>query len=652
MCSMVPGPSGQSRTANTIRQLRLSAGQVSTASNMHKDLDNRHNEGKADIMCDLGSSNEDGSAFSDLDSNAKLYEPLSLPQAIRILCLNPGQWNDPLRCSLKPVDLGTAPAYEAVSYAWGDESERAVVWCDGSALSVTRNLFEALQVYRRRDRVRYLWADAICIDQVNVSERNHQVQLMAEIFSGASRVLVWLGPGDFFSIQVAFDFACRHVNRYCREYLRDGEVASYRWRGAKRAFSDGESKSRPSKAIGRCTVLALTQLFSCPYFRRGWVIQEIALSKTAEVHWGHGRISVHWLGHLAYFLLTTLDYEFCDDLAVYEGLRDFDSMFTILKQTQGSARQRTFGDLLEKTRGALFKDPRDRIFGMLGLQSRTRSWSSGLASALKPDYDASLLQCFKTASDTLLVDNKDLIILALVQHDQDIEEDWPSYVPHFDQWLIEDLSYQHWRCSGGSVASVSKSSNSDKDCLVLQGFRVDTIASIIGGYESSSSDVDLQGLLQRLFQQFDLERAAWSATAGRTTGDIDDAFIDLDFNARHLEEFTAFLSWNLATHGPLEFGSQDPTVQRAVGFYEESKGIVRGRKFFETSSSLLGLGHRIVQPGDVVAIFFGGNTPFVLRAVNGLWRLIGVCYVYGIMEGQAYSEWQNTDQLPEDFYIY
>jgi hypothetical protein len=38
-----------------------------------------------------------------------------------------------------------------------------------------------------------LWVDAICINQGNNEERAQQVQLMAKIYSRATRVLVWLG---------------------------------------------------------------------------------------------------------------------------------------------------------------------------------------------------------------------------------------------------------------------------------------------------------------------------------------------------------------------------------------------------------------------------------------------------------------------------
>jgi hypothetical protein len=37
------------------------------------------------------------------------------------------------------------------------------------------------------------WIDALCINQKSNKERGHQVQLMGDIYSRASKVVVWLG---------------------------------------------------------------------------------------------------------------------------------------------------------------------------------------------------------------------------------------------------------------------------------------------------------------------------------------------------------------------------------------------------------------------------------------------------------------------------
>jgi Heterokaryon incompatibility protein (HET) len=43
---------------------------------------------------------------------------------------------------------------------------------------------------------RYLWVDAICIDQKNLSEQAAQVRLMDRIFHQAQKVVSWLGLED------------------------------------------------------------------------------------------------------------------------------------------------------------------------------------------------------------------------------------------------------------------------------------------------------------------------------------------------------------------------------------------------------------------------------------------------------------------------
>jgi hypothetical protein len=41
-----------------------------------------------------------------------------------------------------------------------------------------------------------MWIDAICIDQNNEEEQGQQIQYMAEIYSKASHVIVWLGEAE------------------------------------------------------------------------------------------------------------------------------------------------------------------------------------------------------------------------------------------------------------------------------------------------------------------------------------------------------------------------------------------------------------------------------------------------------------------------
>ncbi|KAF2423212.1 HET-domain-containing protein, partial [Tothia fuscella] len=108
---------------------------------------------------------------------------------IRLVQLKPGMGADTLSCSLKIFsDFATAPRYDALSYCWGDMRDR-------SSLRVTKNLSAALHRLRQRGQSQPIWADAICIDQENISERNQQVSIMDEIYRHALRILVWINEG-------------------------------------------------------------------------------------------------------------------------------------------------------------------------------------------------------------------------------------------------------------------------------------------------------------------------------------------------------------------------------------------------------------------------------------------------------------------------
>ncbi|UPX20767.1 uncharacterized protein EKO05_0010988 [Ascochyta rabiei] len=70
-----------------------------------------------------------------------------------------------------------------------------VILIDDCPFLVLQNLFEFLCMAREGtfDLSTPLWIDALCIDQTNLSERNHQVAQMGEIYSSAKSVHAWLG---------------------------------------------------------------------------------------------------------------------------------------------------------------------------------------------------------------------------------------------------------------------------------------------------------------------------------------------------------------------------------------------------------------------------------------------------------------------------
>jgi hypothetical protein len=117
---------------------------------------------------------------------------------IRLLRILPSQEkNANLECELLEYDLEESDAayqpYEALSYVWGSEDKPRTVSVNERELGVTQNLLAALHRLRNRQFSRIIWVDAICINQNDIQEKEHQIGFMAVVYAKASRVLVWLG---------------------------------------------------------------------------------------------------------------------------------------------------------------------------------------------------------------------------------------------------------------------------------------------------------------------------------------------------------------------------------------------------------------------------------------------------------------------------
>ncbi len=101
-----------------------------------------------------------------------------------------------LSCSLEARSLdGENLQFDALSYVWGDATQLIPILVDGKLFLATRNLFQALHSFRKNSVVPgFLWVDAICINQQDVEERNHQVALMTQLYGQAEKVRIWVGP--------------------------------------------------------------------------------------------------------------------------------------------------------------------------------------------------------------------------------------------------------------------------------------------------------------------------------------------------------------------------------------------------------------------------------------------------------------------------
>lgn len=123
------------------------------------------------------------------------YSALPKDHDIRLLHISPGDLADDLKCEMHVANLldDPIPEYTALSYVWGVASDTVTITCNENPVSITKNLEAALKRLRNANQPVTVWADALCINQADIVERNKQVMLMKTIYGVASLVTAYLG---------------------------------------------------------------------------------------------------------------------------------------------------------------------------------------------------------------------------------------------------------------------------------------------------------------------------------------------------------------------------------------------------------------------------------------------------------------------------
>lgn len=192
---------------------------------------------------------------------------------IRVLDLKGGTRGTPLLGSLRRVPLSDYDGYEPLSYTWEDHDtvqpsdedieddvHPALFLLDTDRyLNITWNCARALCSIRKPATDRAIWVDSICVNQDDPEERSHQVDLMKAIYARAFTVLVYLGRESS---------GMDSSSSTAMELLRQPD------------------RLKQSDGLNQHEITSLKQLFERRYFRRMWIVQEVALAQTLEFHCG------------------------------------------------------------------------------------------------------------------------------------------------------------------------------------------------------------------------------------------------------------------------------------------------------------------------------------------------------------------------------
>ncbi|KAG4441173.1 hypothetical protein IFR05_003344 [Cadophora sp. M221] len=204
-----------------------------------------------------------------------IFSPLDISKdEIRFVRLLPPT-SEEIECELIQVNLNSNPRYEALSYEWGPEAKDPFwILVDGEHCKVRKNLFDALRALRLPTQSRLLWIDALCINQEDTTERNHQVGKMGEIYKNARRAVVWLG-----------------LERRGNLSLNDGGKAITFLESIKRQPIEGYIRCQLTSQEEQ-TWLSVVDLFQRTYWTRLWIIQEVVLATKIIIQCG--ALSITW----------------------------------------------------------------------------------------------------------------------------------------------------------------------------------------------------------------------------------------------------------------------------------------------------------------------------------------------------------------------
>lgn len=270
-----------------------------------------------------------------LDVRPSHLPPLDLStDSLRLARILPGR--GAIRIEIETYTFLAAPRYDALSYTWGqdDPVDERYILVNGKPTAVGSNLYLALRRNRQNSEDEMLWIDALCINQTNIQEKNHQIPLMAFIFSRAWQVRVWLGQVDGVG-RADVRAVQRLLQHTARPHANDG-----RWRDNTWWIHD---------------------IVFAEYWKRAWVVQEIVAARSVLVQFGDHNLDWQFVRLLSEVYSTEFRELF--DISI-PGTRVIQAVDDLRSSGQKAFRLDT---LLEIFQDSMCRDPRDKVYSLLGI---------------------------------------------------------------------------------------------------------------------------------------------------------------------------------------------------------------------------------------------------------------------------------------------
>lgn len=570
---------------------------------------------------------------------------------IRLLTLLPGKPKDEIQCSLQIEPLDNLPAFDALSYAWGDHNVTEPIIVENEPHQATVNLVMALRNLRKRKKRRLLWVDALCINQGDLDEKNTQVPLMAKIYSVSTHVIAWLGPST-----PEIELYSQWAQTYVAKSYKISSVSWLAWDAAA-FFSNTLDEKNYVKRLKAHQ--GFWQLLGLPYWRRMWTYQEYQLARAEPVCiCGNVIINCSELD-TSLDLITRLCFV-DNERYLYHGeivSEEYSKATELVSGALGlqSIAYRKLTDqsmflLLWRTTERECSDPLDKFYSLYGL-------CPGIQAVYPPDYQKTP-ETVHRETTAYIINHEDVgnVYTSFGMRGNALDdESVPSWVPAFGQSSrsksrnlhptinfygnIDNPAEEHYLRHGSFDDQLSNASAAaTDDTLTILHLPARDLCGCQVTLRFGDQYDDVLDKIQCLLRD-DPASPKYNAT-GRVTREkiarlcvANDMYSIRYSDAEFLAEFDRLFLMKEQRR------SHEGLLDDLALTCEQAVQTLKGKTLFTTDGGLLGIGVGAINDGDILILAPEVKFPLLLRpkdrvstdGVRGQHRLVGTAYVDGVM---------------------
>ena len=416
----------------------------------------------------------------------------------------------------------------------------------------------------------------------------------------------------------------------------------------------------------RIALRTLLTILDRPWWKRVWIVQEVALSHLGTVHIGRHEVPLSMF-MIAVHVLNRHSIRCCSHLvSLWHGKDNLGvplaKSYIRVESLKTTICDLQIGNLLPRhiftiSRSREATEPRDHVYAFRGLSSKHNQ-------SARPDYQISISLLYASSTREIISSEKSIFILRVAVGVNGINPfRLPSWTCDWSRDIGHWTHYNYDACKGMNYMAISDM----EACLTIEGFEIGAISSVSPGTEENNDlGNDLGAFMALIEGWWDMVKSITHPNRHLLWAILMLGYFPVPDGEREISraDFPVLDEWwdRLKTVGQQEniWGIGKSSHGDSLGGqlrHLHTKIIRQARRstFYMTSQGHTGMGPRTLQQGDRIFVVKGSDMPLILRphdktATNGSnseqqrgYQFVGVCYLYGIMHGEAVNpdtEWQ------------